>query len=438
MKPTDLEVTRLGPCRVPSPLRLSSHAGDEHADFVPADARVLYRVSGTRPEDFDPTLCFERAGPREKIYFDPARTRAAMVTCGGMSPGLNNVIRSIFLELYYNYGVREIVGFKYGYRGMNPRHGNHPVFMTADLVRSIHNQGGSVLGTSRGAEDPGLIVDRLRDMGINVFFTIGGDGTLRGMHAIWEEIQRRGLDIAVVGVPKTIDNDIPLIYRTFGFDTAVEIVRQAIDGAHVEAVGTPNGIGLVRVMGRDAGFIACYGALASQEVNFCLVPEVPFDLEGDGAFLECLERRILERGHAVVVVAEGAGQNLFEGQPERFDASGNRLHDDIGTLLRDAIARHFQRRGITISMKYIDPSYMIRSVKANASDAVFCNDLARNAVHAAMAGCTDTVVGLWHGVYVHVPNRLITSSPRKRVEPESYLWRSVLQATGQPMNMRAA
>jgi len=439
MKPSitqdELKIPTLGPATIHSTLHLSHTMDDGQADFVPDTARVLYRVATRTEKDFDCSLAFERAGPREQIYFDPAKSRAAIVTCGGMSPGLNNVIRSIFLELYYNYGVREIIGFKYGYRGMNPVHGNNPVFMTPDTVRSIHNQGGSLLGTSRGAEEPAVIVNRLQALGINMFFCVGGDGTLRGAHAIYGEVARRGLKIAVIGVPKTIDNDIPFVYKTFGFDTAVGVVRQAIDGAHTEAVGTPNGIGLVQVMGRDSGFIAAYGTLASMEVNFCLVPEVPFALEGNGGFLDLLEKRVVQRGHAVVVVAEGAGQGFFGGKEAVFDASGNRIHNDIGLLLKSKIKCHFDERGLMSSIKYIDPSYMIRSVKANASDAIFCNDLARNAVHAAMSGRTDTLVGLWHGIYTHVPNTLVTSSPPKRVRPESFLWRSVMQATGQPLRM---
>ncbi|MCH7548818.1 MAG: ATP-dependent 6-phosphofructokinase, partial [Candidatus Krumholzibacteriota bacterium] len=339
--------------------------------------------------------------------------------------------------LHYHYQVPDVFGFKYGFRGINPEHGNEPVRLTREFVRTIHNEGGSVLGSSRGAEDEALIVDRLEDLGINVLFCIGGDGTLRGARAIWQEIEKRGANIAVVCIPKTIDNDIPFVYKTFGFDTAVGIVRAAIDGAHVEAVGSPNGIGLVRVMGREAGFIAAYGTLASMEVNICLVPEVPFDLHGAGGFLHCVEERLRDRGHVVIVAAEGAGQELFADRDRDVDASGNVIHKDIGSFLRSEIDEHLKKSGITYNMKYIDPSYMIRSVKANASDAIFCDNLARNAAHAAMAGKTDVVIGLWHGVYVHVPNTLVTTSEGKRIHPESFLWRSVVQATGQP-SMRGA
>ena len=431
----DFEIRLLGERTVASPLLLGTEKGDDVADFVPDETVVVYRASGESAADFESNLFLERAGPREKLFFDPSRTRAAVVTCGGLCPGINNVIRSLFLELHHAYRVPEVWGFKYGYRGMNPEHGNDPVQLTPEFVRNIHQAGGSVLGSSRGEEEPSVLVDRLVDMGIDMFFTVGGDGTLRGAHAIYKEIERRGLDIAVIGVPKTIDNDIPFVYKTFGFDTAVGVVREALYGAHTEAVALPNGIGIVKVMGRDSGFITAYATLASGEVNYCLVPEVPFTFDGDGGLLDLLEQRLRSRGHAVIAVAEGAGQEFFEGREDEFDASGNKLHHDIGQLLRDEISRYFERSAMTYSMKYIDPSYLIRSVKANASDAIFCNNLARNAAHAAMAGKTDVVIGLWHGHYVHVPNTLVTRSERKRIHPESYLWRSVVQATGQPQRI---
>lgn len=436
LTPEQLVPRTLGERRIPSPLNLSTHVGDGLAHYVPDRTRVLYKVAGEHEGDFDPHLFLERAGPREWLHFDPKETRVGVVTCGGLSPGVNNVIRSMVLEMTFQYGVRDILGFRFGFRGMNPARGYEPVPLTYELVRTIHNEGGSVLGTSRGAEDVAVLADYVQSLGIDILFCIGGDGTLRGAHALFEELDKRGAKVAVVGIPKTIDNDIPFVYKTFGFDTAVEVVRQAVDGAHVEAIGTVNGVGLVKVMGRDSGFIAAYGSLASMQVNFCLVPEVPFDLHGDGGFLDCLERRLMNHGHAVVVVAEGAGQQFFPDRSREVDASGNVVPRDIGIFLREEIANHLRKRGHMFGMKYIDPSYMIRSVKANAGDAIFCDNLARNAVHAGMAGKTDVVIGLWHGIYTHVPIPL-TVRGRKKIHPESYLWRGVVAATGQPMIMRA-
>jgi 6-phosphofructokinase 1 len=436
LSPEDFKVKSFGENKYESPLNLSRERGDGIADYVYDSTYVLYQVTREDGEDLQSELKMERAGPRERLYFDPAETRAAMVTCGGISPGLNNVIRSMFLELHHKYQIKEILGFQYGYRGMNPANGLDPIRMTPEYIRSIHTEGGSVLGCSRGAEDPSVLVDTLLGRGINILFCIGGDGTLKGAHAIAEEVERRGKKVSIVGVPKTIDNDIAFVYKTFGFDTAVGVVREALQAAHTEAVGAPNGIGLVKVMGRDSGFIAAYGTLASLEVNFCLVPEVDFDLHGKGGLLELLEERLKRRGHAVIIASEGAGQSLFESASTAHDASGNVLHQDIGMLLKDEIGAHFKAADVPINLKYIDPSYIIRSVPANAADAIFCENLARNAVHAGMAGKTDVVIGLWHGLYVHLPIHLVTTS-RKKINPESYLWRNVTGATGQPLAMRS-
>jgi 6-phosphofructokinase 1 len=436
LSPEDLKVKCLGENKFESPLKLSRTYGDGIVDYVSENAYVLYKITSEDGEDFRTDLKMERGGPRERLFFDPKETRAALVTCGGLSPGLNNVIRSIFLELHYKYEVKEILGFQYGYGGMNPAEGLDPIVMSRQFVRSIHREGGSALGCSRGAQDTSVLVDTLLGRGINILFCIGGDGTLKGAHAIAKEVERRGKKVSIIGVPKTIDNDIAFVYKTFGFDTAVGVVREALQAAHTEAVGTPNGIGLVKVMGRDSGFIAAYGTLASLEVNFCLIPEVEFDLDGEGGLLDVLKKRLELRGHAVIIAAEGAGQKLFKTASSAKDASGNILHQDIGILLKDEITAHFKKTGFPISLKYIDPSYMIRSVPANAADAIFCDNLARNAVHAGMAGKTDIVIGLWHGMYVHLPIGLVTTS-RKTINPESYLWRNVVGATGQPVQIRS-
>ncbi len=432
LTPKALEIRSLGERAVASPLGLSTRAGDEIADYVPDRARVLYPSEVLDGEEPDASLRFEKAGPREHIFFDPRATRAAIVTCGGLCPGLNNVIRSMVLELHYKYRVSEVVGFRYGYQGLGPN-ALPPVRLTPDFVRHIHTAGGSALGTSRGAEAPAVMVDTLERNGVNVLFAIGGDGTLRGAHAIHEEITRRNLSIAVVGVPKTIDNDVAYVDKTFGFDTAVEVARLAIDGAHTEAVSAHNGIGLVKVMGRDAGFIAASATLASLEVNFCLIPEVYFDLEGPRGLYAALEHRLAERAHALIVVAEGCARTM--GVDAAVDESGNARYSggdvDVGAALRDSIVKAFKARKLAVTVKYIDPSYMIRSVPANASDSIFCDILARHAVHAGMAGKTDLVIGRWNGVFTHVPLSLVTAE-RKTVDPDGPLWLAVSETTGQP------
>lgn len=424
-------IRNLGARRVASPLSLNLDPRDTIGNFTPDETRIRYNVeTGGLLDATD--LSFEKAGPRPQIFFDPTRVRAAMVTCGGLCPGLNNVIRSAFRQLC-NYGVPEVLGIRYGYRGLNPAFGLEPIRITDDLVDDIHRDGGTILGSSRGNQPVDVMVDFLQKRGINVLLALGGDGTQRGAHAIAEEAERRGLPIAVVGIPKTIDNDIQYVQRTFGFASAVDIARDVLMSAHAEARAYPNGVALVRLMGRDSGFIAAAATLASQEVNFTLIPEVPFALEGENGLLRHLEKRLAVKGHALIAVAEGAGQNLLGEGPEVKDDSGNVLHKDIGLFLRGRLIDYFKRRNIELNLKYIDPSYIIRSVPANSEDAVICDTFARNAVHAAMAGKTDVLIGFWND-YIHVPIAMATES-RRKVSPDSLLWSSVLSATGQHHGM---
>jgi len=373
---------------------------------------------------------FEMAGPRERIYFDPSKLKCGIVTCGGLCPGLNDVIRAIVLGLFYHYGVKTVFGFRYGYEGLTYRHGHTPLELNPDMLHNIHKEGGTILGTSRGPQDVSEMVDTLERMNVGLLFTVGGDGTLRGAQAIAEEIGRRGLKIGVVGIPKTIDNDISYVDVSFGFETAVSESRTAIYSAHNEATGARNGIGLVKLMGRESGFIAAYAALSNNDVNFCLIPEARFSLDG---FLRALQERLARRGHAVVVVGEGAGQDLVGLNGER-DASGNIRFGDVGIFLRDRIREHFKSAGIKVDLKYIDPSYTIRSMPANPRDSSFCLLLGHHAVHAGMSGRTNMLVGHWKGEFTHVPIRLAVSS-RKKIDPEGRFWSTVLSCTGQPREM---
>ena len=425
-----IPVTWLGDCACPSPKRLSTCRGDRIANYVAEDTWVPHEIEMGPETDPDAILWFEKAGPRARIYFDPAKTRAGIVTCGGLCPGLNNVIRSVFVELYYNYGLSEVLGFRYGYRGLNPARGLTPISLTADLVEPIDDLGGTILGTSRGAEDVGVMVDFLVDQGVDILFCAGGDGTLRGAHALYQEIARRNLTIAVVGIPKTIDNDVAFCERTFGYTTAIDVAREVLACAHNEAHSAQNGIGLVKLMGRDAGFIVAGAVLASQEVNLALIPEVAFSLEGERGLLRVLEQRLEARHHAVVVVAEGAGQNLFEAVRAEHDDSGNPRYNDIGLFLKGEITDYLKARGVPFDLKYIDPSYVIRSIPANSDDRTLCDRFARLAVHAAMAGRTDIALGYANGAFFHAPLDLVTATD-KRVDPEGELWRSVLATTGQ-------
>ena len=419
-----MTITQLGEGRYESPVFFS--VGDEV--FTPAEVQW---PGGRVPEDL---MLFEKAGPRKKLFFDPKQTRAAIVTCGGLCPGLNNVIRSVTRELIRGYGVKSVLGIRGGYRGLDPSRGKPPIELTDDLVEDIHKEGGTMLGTSRGPVDMEAAVEFLIKNQVNILFTVGGDGTQRGGNELFEEARRRRHPLAVVGIPKTIDNDVHFVTRTFGFGTAVDEAVGVINSAHTEARSVDNGIAVVKLMGRHAGFIAAAATVASQDVNFCLVPEVPFVLEGEGGLLAALERRLEKKSHAVVVVAEGAGQELL-GSSEETDASGNIKLLNIGDFLGDEFKRHFKARGIEMTLRDFDPSYQIRGCPANTEDALLCDCMGRNAVHAAMSGRTGVLISFLHGHFVHVPINIIARGG-KRLGLESELWRAVLSSTGQPERFR--
>lgn len=426
-------IESLGEAKI-NTLLLNDSIGTSKEMFKTDDDRVLIDVNVNsileQLKDTESMPSFELAGPREKIYFDPSKLKCAVVNCGGLCPGLNNVIRAIVLELHYRYQVKHIYGIRYGLEGFIPEYGHELVELTPDKVVNIHEMGGSILGSSRGPQDIEAIVDCLERMNIGILFMIGGDGTLMAASKIVKEIKNRNAKISVIGIPKTIDNDIYRVARSFGFDSAVDIATEAIKGAHKEAEGFPNGVGMIKLMGRHSGFIAATSALAQQDVNFVLIPEIDFDLEGKNGLLTRLEKRLKERKHAVIVVAEGAGQNFFQDSTPEYDASGNLKLYDIGVFLKDKIRAYFYEKSINVTIKYIDPSYMIRSLPANPNDHVYCGFLGRDAVHAGMAGKTNMIIGHWNNFFVHVPIPM-TAGKRKRVNPNGKIWQTVLEATGQ-------
>ncbi|HRR35219.1 MAG TPA: ATP-dependent 6-phosphofructokinase [Kiritimatiellia bacterium] len=424
-----LDVETLGECKIDSPIRNREFIDPAERILITENVKLLHDAT----QHLGMTPSFERAGPHQKIFHDPSWSRVGIVTAGGLCPGLNHVIKGLVEILMFDYGIKTIYGIRYGYAGLIPRYGYNPIMLDTDTVDTIHEHGGTMLGSSRGQQDTGEIVDTLARMNINILFCIGGDGSLRCAHDIAEECRRRKLSISVIGIPKTIDNDLHFVGRSFGFETAVAEATQIIQAAHTEAKGTFNGIGLVRLMGRDSGFIAAYATLANPVVNFCLVPELDFEMDGPHGLLAALSYRFDRfKDHAVIVVAEGAGQRHITAEPERRDASGNILKKDIGEYLRRRIAAHFKACQREVSVKYFDPSYTIRSVPAKGTDAIRCYMLARNAVHAAMAGRTDCVVGNQDDWYTLVPIRLATIE-RQKVNLNSDLWRAVMDATGQQL-----
>lgn len=424
----DTTIASLGPCLIPSPLR---HIGGTEAPFKTDANHILFShwEPDSLPDEVKPRS-FQEAGPREMIYFDPARTTVGIVTCGGLCPGLNDIIRGIVIQCYQQYGITRVYGFRYGYEGLVQRYGHTPIILKPESVAQAHNFGGTILGSSRGQQDIGEMVDTLEDMKIDILFVIGGDGTLRGASALAKEIEARGLKKAIVGIPKTIDNDIMYLDKSFGFETAFAEAVRAVKCAYTESTGAVNGVGLVKLMGRDSGFIACFAALAGANVDYVLIPEVPFKLDGPRGLLETLRYRLAKRGSAVIVVAEGAGQELMN-VADATDASGNKRYGDIGLFLKDQVNDFFKARRMEVNLKYIDPSYIVRSVPANAQDNVYCSRLAQAAVHGAIAGKTGMLVGRWHNSFVNLPIDLVTHG-RRKVNPKRELWHSVLESTGQP------
>jgi 6-phosphofructokinase 1 len=429
----DTTVDTLGSATIVSPLTRSDRV--THArTFVQNSRRVVIELDPRRLQAIIASgreiPSFEMAGPRHEIFFEPEKLNCALVTCGGLCPGLNDIIRSVVLELYYGYGVRKIHGIRYGLQGFIERYGHDIMELTPENVTEILEMGGSILGSSRGPQSVAGIVDFLERREIGLLFMIGGDGTLTAASLIQAEITSRDLSVSVVGIPKTIDNDIFMVSRSFGFDSAVSVATEAITSAHNESRGYPNGIGLIKLMGRHSGFIAATATLAQQNVNFVLIPEIDFDLEGPRGFLKALEDRLQARKHAVIVVAEGAGQKFFDTSNAQRDPSGNIKLGDIGLFLKEKILSYLQEKQMECSLKYIDPSYIIRSLPACARDHVFCSFLGRDAVHAGMAGKTNLLVGYWNEEFVHIPLTLPVGR-RKQVDPGGTLWQNVIQATGQ-------
>ena len=430
---TDLTIERLGSSAFDSPLI------SDGCHFIEEDEKVSFYCHSDHLKYFkdcpEKAPMFEVAGPRRKIFFEPEKVNCGIVTCGGLCPGLNDVIRTVTLSLNWQYDVKNIFGFRYGYAGMSSNPPAPPIMLTPDAIDDIHLRGGDILSLSRGPQDADDMVDNLVKRNISLMFIVGGDGTLNGASEISKVIKKRGLKISIIGIPKTIDNDISAIEQSFGFSTAVESCRSAILAAHQEAKGAYNGIGLVKLMGRESGFIAAYASLANSDVNFCFIPEVPFTLDGENGFLDMLEKRLDKRHHAVIVAAEGAGQSLIRNDNARQkDISGNILPDDIGLFLKDKIKTYFAKKQKPVAIKYIDPSYMIRSVAADSNDSAFCLMLGQNAVHAGFSGRTNMVIGYWNQHFTHVPISLATLK-RKKVDPNGHLWQTVMLTTGQARNL---
>ncbi|KAA6423820.1 MAG: phosphofructokinase family [Trebouxia sp. A1-2] len=368
-----------------------------------------------------------RAGARETIYHDPSTVNAAIVTCGGLCPGLNDVVQGLVRKLE-DYGVPDgnILGIRYGYKGFYNRK-QKPVVLNSKAVEGIQLQGGTILGTSRGGADIKEIVKRIDMWGIDMVFVVGGNGGNAGAAAIQAQCEKDGVVCNIVGVPKSIDNDILVIDKCFGFDTAVEEAQTALLAAKVEAISADQGIGLVKLMGRSSGFIAMQASMASGVVDICLIPEVNFNLDGRHGLMAYIETLLANKGHCVICVAEGAGQEILMSGDVQTDRSGNPILKDVGPWLKSEIKKRFKEADV----KYIDPSYLIRSIPTTSNDRIYCKILAHNAVHAAFAGFTGVTVGLVNTHYVILPIPVVIQAPR-RVDPQGKQWNRLRSSIGQP------
>jgi len=434
MPTNQFRIQMLGKPNYLSPIQLcGSKRYIGHEDKIAYNPYLPYLHDSCKNQEILPA--FEIAGARHQLYFDPVQTRVGIVTCGGLCPGVNAVIRGLVLQLFYRYKCRQIIGYRFGFQGLSKGQNKDKIFLTPEKVSLIHEQGGTILGTSRGGVPVEEMIHSLKQDDIQILFTVGGDGTMRGAQVIADEIYNRGLNISVIGIPKTIDNDIPYVRRSFGFETAVSIASHTIKSAYTEAASIPYGIGLVKLMGRHAGYIAANASLAAGHTDLCLIPESDFNLEGPQALFSFVKKRLESKKHIVIVVAEGSGQKFFQQFPKETDASGNTRLKDIGVFLKQALSSYFEKEtGFDVSIKYIDPSYIIRSSPANAVDKLFCVRLAQNAVHAAMAGKTNMLIGYWHGRMTHVPFKALENKT-KSIQLNGDLWFNILESTGQPMDI---
>ncbi|KAH0464723.1 hypothetical protein IEQ34_004826 [Dendrobium chrysotoxum] len=420
---------------LPNPIDKSPYYHPDPSFYLSACDVILRQIifDFSSPSSSSPLLAYHRAGPRRFIRFDSDDVRAAIVTCGGLCPGLNTVIRELVVALWDLYGVRQIFGVQSGYRGF---YSADMVELNPRVVDNWHLRGGTALVTSRGGFDLEKIVGAIEKRGFNQVYCIGGDGTMRGAVKIFNEIQRRKLHVSITGIPKTVDNDIGIIDRSFGFQTAVEIALQAIHAAHVEAESAVNGVGLVKLMGRNTGHIALHATLSSRDVDCCLIPEIDFYLEGKGGLFEFLDQNLKKNGHAVLVVAEGAGQNLIprtESQKAEEDESGNPVFLDVGPWLKSELNNWWKRDhpGELFTLKYIDPTYMIRAVPANATDNLYCTLLAHSSIHGAMAGYTGFVSGQINGNYAYIPIEEVAAA-KNAVDVKDHKWAWLRSVTNQP------
>jgi len=297
-------------------------------------------------------LSYLRAGPRKTTYHDPHQSCAAIVTCGGLCPGMNDVICSLTNTLKVTYQVPRVLGIRGGWWGFHKQENLPPMELDAAKVDGVQHVGGTMLGSSRGGFDADKVLQACVAWQVNLLFVIGGDGTHRGALAVADLAQALKIPMSVVGIPKTIDNDIGIIDRSFGFESAVAEAKVAIKSAKVEASCAPNGIGVVKLMGRDSGYIAAHSTISSHgDVDLLLIPElkIDFDVDSSTNIFNHLHNTLLNKGHAVVVLSEGAGaEHLLQETTRNSKTSADGTQPKlppIGIYMKKRIQDYFNQVG---------------------------------------------------------------------------------------------
>lgn len=438
-------------------------------------------------------LSLPEAGPREKLYFPQKRQRplnVGIVVSGGIAPGINSVIDGIvqrhkLYSIEHRYDI-EIVGFNDGFYSFFNKNKitlykkiNNQIKVNENTAE-FANDGGSFLKTSRYEEITGNdielmneLVDKIYNEDIDILYIIGGDGSMRAANAIWEHAQLKTFfnkyryKLSVIGVPKTMDNDILWIWQTFGFLSAVEKAREVIEQISVEIKSNPR-IGIVQLFGSDSGFVVSHAVLASKSgvCDLALIPEYKFKLSDVGDFL--VEKFIKKRDEsfipkALIVMSETAipddakdfvkyaqlstdeEKALFaylesEGFSHQIHERNDYLRSAGLKIVKAGLEEYFKRKKDKHNEDLIawdrirfftnEPRHVLRAIRPSCSDVIFAQRIGTLAVDNALAGYTNFMISQWLTEYVLVPLPLVILG-KKRIPTTGIFWKSVLAKTNQ-------
>lgn len=472
----------------PLPIEVRGDDRDEGARIV-VDARRKYHdpLEGITPAAWNLTM--PEAGPRRYVsYPQKNQLKVGILVSGGIAPGINAVISGIIArhhayqawsqKINKNYAL-EILGYSEALKGL--LHAGRPaVPLDLKTVREAVNHGGSILPTARAdelldLEDPkqrdgalDKVTSRLINQQIDILYIIGGDGSMRAAHAISCRARRNPInELSVIGIPKTMDNDILWVWQSFGFLSAVEFAKQAILQLHTEVMSNPR-LCVIQLFGSDSGFVVSHAALASGVCDAVLIPEVNFTLKQLSGYIRY---RLQDRPHsdkpyggivalaetaipldwreyvsATAEVADGSEKVILTPEElraiETFESHGRRVHGQTPDALRSGglrlvsqiLQREIRKLGDRWSSYRVftnEPRHLIRSIEPSVSDVIFAQRLGTLAVDNAMAGYHDFMISQWLTEYVLVPLKLVVLG-RKRVPEHGIFWKSVRASTGQP------